>query len=94
VITVLSPDRIKQLALQDTLELIETRTVVVPTSPFMFESKVVTDNTGLEQNFVTRHTNSGHYVATFKVVADRDPVVRPQIEVAVINPNDMVVANF
>ena len=92
-VEIVDPDRLKLLATLPTRQLKKTRTVTRPTGPFTFVAEEVEDQTDLEYHFVTHHDDSGEYFATFKIVADKEPVVRPQNSLEFVGGNQ-VVANF
>lgn len=92
-VEIIAPDRLKLLARNPTQLLKRTRTVRRPIGPFTFVEEEVEDKTTLEYHFFTHHDDMGEYFATFKVVADKEPINRPEISRS-FNGDGRVVANF
>lgn len=55
----------------------DTRTVLKPVGLFQYVEEEVVDNTDLDFQFISRHTDRGEYAVTYKVTADNDPVRQP-----------------
>jgi hypothetical protein len=52
----------------------DTRTVRRPVNLFQWIEEEIVDNTDLDYQFISRHTERGEYVVTYKMIADKKPL--------------------
>jgi hypothetical protein len=57
----------------------DKRIVRKPQGWFQWVEEEVVDRTDLDYQFVSRHTDRGNYVVTYKMTADKEPLTEPAI---------------
>ncbi|MCG8085874.1 MAG: hypothetical protein JAZ13_09170 [Candidatus Thiodiazotropha taylori] len=76
-VAIITPDQLRRYPHQYPLRRYSEDREIIRPNPFPWDfpiKETVTDETSLMYHFVTQHEDSGRYVATYKVVADQEPL--------------------